>query len=116
MLQFFYDEHAGTFSHDKAISSSVERAGCLSGMVIKARGHGSCGGECPQADSIDAGLRSATQGNIGFVSTNQACCVANGLCAGSTCSNRRAEGTTKAVADGYLASCHIGQETGNGER
>ena len=45
VLKVFDNEHAGTLSHDKAISSSIERAGCLCWTVIKARGHGSRSGE-----------------------------------------------------------------------
>lgn len=116
VLQFFYDQYAGPFPHDKTISSDIERAGCLCGMIIKAGGHCSCGGECAQADPVNAGLGAATHSNIGFAGANQARRVANSLCTGSTCGNRCAQGATKTVADGNLPGCHIGQKTGNSER
>ena len=77
-LELLDDQHAGSFPHDEARTSRVERAR-RTRRVLFLRDQPSHGAEAGEDDGMHAGLRSARENDVRVPPANDLCGLADGV-------------------------------------
>ncbi len=115
VLEFFDDNDACTFTHDKSIAVLVEGTGSALGIIV-AGAEGAHGGKPAHAEGDAGGFTATGNHDVRFIIANQAPGFPDTIIGGRTGRDDGKIGTGKAKLDGDQAGGHVGDHHRDHER